>query len=48
MCDVETDVIKRDVHVSLTQVNFSGYIEAEENGGRGPRVVEKKATTEVR
>ena len=31
---VETDVIKRDAHIILAQVNFSGYREGEEEGGR--------------
>ena len=32
---VETDVIKRDAHLILAQVNFSGYKEGEEEGRRG-------------
>jgi hypothetical protein len=32
---VATDVIKRDTHIILAQVNFSGYRKGEEEGGRG-------------
>ena len=35
---VETDVIKRDAHVNLALLNFSGYREGEEEeGGQGGR-----------